>query len=107
MSNYTNLKLYGYELINNDKTHSYFDLTNQQDIIDTWKVLVFNKNNNVLNDYSNKFDKSKIPRYENILWRIWHMNKYFKTKIVFKSSIGTSSNKLFGPILVYDSVAFS
>jgi hypothetical protein len=91
---YTNIKLYGNEYIDNENQYSYFDLLLQEPhiLVHTWKNLVFNKN-------SNKTNLVKIKRYENMLWRTWHMKQTNKNKIKFNTDINYI-NILKGPILI-------
>ena len=92
---YTNIKLYGNEYINPDYVYSYFDflLLKQEITVDTWKHLIFNKNNK-----TNNISINKIKRYENLLWRTWFMQQNNKTKIQFNSNINYINN-LYGPIV--------
>ena len=91
---YTNIKLYGY-LYEDTELREYSNLDDDNTIIDTWKFLIYNKNKYTLED---KKYISKIPRYENMIWRRWYMNKKKCDKINFTSGVD-SKNNLQGPVV--------
>jgi hypothetical protein len=75
-----NTKLYGGEFLQD--VENYFDLHNEKYIIDTWKVLVSYKKHDPFRYWDN-LTHSKKSRFENVLWRKWHMNASKCQKINF------------------------
>lgn len=77
---HTNTKLYGGEFL--QEVENFFDLYNEKYIVDTWKVLVSYKNNDRFGYWDNLTDEKK-SRFENVLWRRWHMTYNKSRKIDF------------------------
>lgn len=86
----TNVKLYG--TLHTNQDYDYFSSDVNEYVIDTWKLLVYYKNN------KSDFSQSRLQRYENILWRRWYMNRNRKSKYIFNS--GITNQCLFGPMVV-------
>ena len=80
MRSHTNPKLYGGEFLTD--IENYFDLNHEKYIVDTWKVLVNYKNHDRFG-YWDSLSKQQKSRFENLLWRKWHMNFNQMQKIDF------------------------
>ena len=92
---YTNIKLYGY-LYEELELKEYKKLDNERVIVDTWKFIIYNKNKETI---ENKKYISKIPRYENMIWRKWYMNENKCNKINFATGTDLKNN-LYGPVIL-------
>jgi hypothetical protein len=93
---HTNPRLYGGEFLN--EVENYFDIYDQNCVIDTWKVLVEHKSNDRFGYLSTLTDNKK-RRFENLLWRKWHMHSRGMTKFHFDMGFIPQS-ELTGPLVL-------
>jgi hypothetical protein len=93
---HTNTKLYGGDFLQD--VENFFDLHNEKYIIDTWKVLVSHKKHDRLG-YWDELSDEKKSRYENVLWRKWHMNSKNSSRIDFDMGLIPQS-KFTGRIVI-------
>ena len=93
---HTNPRLYGGEFLN--ELENYFDVYDQDYVIDTWKVLVEHKYRDRFG-YLDTLTPNKKRRFENLLWRKWHMNSKGMLKITFDMGLIPHS-ELSGPLVI-------
>lgn len=84
MRSHTNPKLYGGEFLT--EVENYFDLDQEKYIVDTWKVLTCYKKHDRFGYWDNLTIQKK-SRFENLLWRKWHMNFNRVNKIDFNMGL--------------------
>lgn len=91
-----NTKLYGGEFLQD--IENYFDLHNEKYIVDTWKVLVSYKKHDRFGYWEDLTDEKRM-RFENVLWRKWHMNYNNSEKIDFDMGL-ISVSRFTGRIVI-------
>jgi len=90
----SNIQLYGSVNYNNTKTIDYYNnKIDEINIINTWKFLVYNKHKDLDEIYS----ENQLIRFENLLWRRFHVKLQSKK---YKNFGINHSIKLLGPILL-------
>jgi hypothetical protein len=93
---HTNPRLYGGEFLND--IENYFDIYQQDYIINTWKVLVEHKSKDRFG-YLGALTPNRKRRFENLLWRKWHMNSRGISKVYFNMGLIPQS-ELAGPLVI-------
>jgi hypothetical protein len=94
----------GNSYVKRNKNVNYYSKNLEQEvIIQTWRYLTYNKN---IHKYLSLecASSNKICRYENVLWRRWHIHEHKKNELYqyiqpqYKASINKNA-VLLGPVI--------